>query len=108
MNTIVRTATAALLTTAGILTVTGTAQAAPRTSLKEGTQVVGTDVASGIYHTAGPRDSDYGFYFIEWLPYKGARSSELIDIQSYTGESYVTLRDGDVVTVTGCRWTLDN
>ncbi|MET8776183.1 hypothetical protein ABZV58_14295 [Nocardia sp. NPDC004654] len=108
MKTITHT-TAVLVATAAILTaVAGAAQASPRTSLKEGTQVVGTDVVAGTYHTAGPRESDYGYCFIEWLPYKGARSSELIDIQSYTGESYVTLRDGDVVTVDGCHWTLDN
>ncbi|WP_216911114.1 hypothetical protein [Nocardia noduli] len=82
----------------------GIAQAEPASRLREGMQVVGQDVVSGTYSTSGPRADDYGACFIEWLPYKGARSSELIDIQSYTGASYVRLHDGDVINVTGCVW----
>ncbi|MFI5539061.1 hypothetical protein ACIA5H_22010 [Nocardia sp. NPDC051900] len=87
------------------LAATGIADAEPAARLHEGMQVVGQDVQAGVYHTPGPRRDDYGACFIEWLPYKGARSSELIDIQSYTGASYVQLHDGDVINVTGCVWT---
>ncbi|WP_068057209.1 hypothetical protein [Nocardia xishanensis] len=83
---------------------TGIANAEPAARLHEGMQVVGQDVQAGLYHTSGPRPDDYGACFIEWLPYKGAKSSELIDIESYTGASYVHLDDGDVVDVTGCVW----
>ncbi|WP_328390864.1 hypothetical protein [Nocardia sp. NBC_00416] len=62
----------------------------------------------GLYVTDGPGTDDYGFCFIEWLPYKGARSSGLLDIQSYEGPSYVQLNAGDVVTVDGCNWTLQS
>lgn len=86
---------------------TGIAHAAPATHLRQGMQVVGQDVEPGLYSTSGPRDQDYGFCFIVWLPYKGAKDSEAIDIQSYSGASYVRLRSGDVVNVDGCAWTLD-
>ncbi|GAB4587620.1 hypothetical protein [Nocardia sp. IFM 10818] len=88
------------------LTATGIAHADPATKLREGMQVVGEDVAPGTYYTPGPREKDYGACFIEWLPYKGAKSSELLDIESYTGASYVRLNAGDVIDVTGCSWTL--
>lgn len=87
------------------LSAIGVANAEPAARLHEGMQVVGQDVRAGVYHTSGPRREDYGACFIEWLPYKGARSSELVDIQSYTGASYVHLHDGDVINVTGCAWT---
>ncbi|MGQ4618102.1 hypothetical protein [Nocardia sp. R7R-8] len=86
------------------LTATGSAQAAPRTWLNDGTQVVGEDVLPGLYSTTGPNSNDYGYCFITWLPYKGARSSQAVDMESYSGPSYVTLRDGDVVIVDGCTW----
>ncbi|WP_306359198.1 hypothetical protein [Nocardia sp. CC227C] len=96
--TLVTAAAAAVLITAG------TAHATPRTWLNEGTQVVGEDVLAGLYSTTGPGPDDYGYCFIEWLPYKGATSSELIDIQAYEGPSYVRLDEGDVITVDGCDW----
>ncbi|WP_067704545.1 hypothetical protein [Nocardia jejuensis] len=88
------------------LAATGVAHADPATTLHEGTQVVGQDVQPGLYHTAGPREEDYGSCFITWLPYRGAKSSELIDIQSFTGASDIRLNDGDVVDISGCRWAL--
>ncbi|MEV6071022.1 hypothetical protein AB0L82_31130 [Nocardia sp. NPDC052001] len=84
----------------------GTANAAA-TQLHEGQQVVGQDVQPGTYRTDGPRDQDYGSCFITWLPYKGAKSSELIDIQSYTGASFVKLNAGDVIDVSGCNWVAE-
>lgn len=87
-----------------VIIAAGSAHAEPRTRLQQGTQVVGTDVLPGLYSTPGPRPSDYGACFIEWLPYKGARSSELIDIQAYEGRSFVQLHAGDVITVSGCDW----
>jgi hypothetical protein len=101
----IRTITLALLGTAlATVAATAPAHAAPRTTLYEGTQVVGQDVAPGMYSTNGPRPKDYGYCFITWLPYKGAKSSELIDMESYAGPSYVQLNAGDVVTVEGCDW----
>ncbi|WP_433714879.1 hypothetical protein ACQP2U_13010 [Nocardia sp. CA-084685] len=92
---------------AGIVA-TGSAHAAPRNSLHEGMQVVGEDVQAGLYHTQGPRPGDYGFCFIKWLPYKGAKSSELIDIESYDGPSDVRLKAGDIITVDGCTWIFES
>ncbi|WP_405135729.1 hypothetical protein [Nocardia sp. NBC_01388] len=97
--------TVLIATTLGALTATGIADAAPTARLREGMQVVGQDVQSGTYNTAGPRSQDYGYCFITWLPYKGAKSSEAIDMESYSGASYVQLKDGDVVNVEGCVWT---
>lgn len=94
--------------TAGIaaaLAVAGTAHADLATRLHEGMQTVGQDVLAGTYHTAGPGSDDYGVCFITWLPYKGAKSTEATAIESYTGESYVRLKDGDVIDVLGCSWT---
>ncbi|WP_330182151.1 hypothetical protein OHB26_38490 [Nocardia sp. NBC_01503] len=85
----------------------GIAHADPATQLHEGQQVVGQDVQPGTYRTDGPRDQDYGSCFITWLPDKGAKSSELIDIESYTGASFVHLNAGDVVDVSGCSWGLE-
>ncbi|WP_139347911.1 hypothetical protein [Nocardia donostiensis] len=99
-----RTLTVLISTTVAAVVAAGTAHAGPRTWLDEGTQVVGEDVLAGLYHTTGPNSEDYGYCFIEWLPYKGAASSELIDIQVYEGPSYVRLDEGDVITVDGCTW----
>lgn len=85
----------------------GAASADPAASLYEGQQVVGTDVLAGTYYAAGPTEDDYGYCFITWLPYKGAKSSDAIDMDSYDGPSYVRLYDGDVITVDGCNWTLE-
>lgn len=101
------TTAVAALAIAGF-TASGIAQAEPRTTLNEGTQTVGTDVTPGLYRTSGPTADDYGYCFITWLPYKGAKDSELIDIQVYEGESFVQLDAGDVITVDGCHWALEN
>ncbi|MGX1810360.1 hypothetical protein ACWIGI_31990 [Nocardia sp. NPDC055321] len=97
--------TALTAATLATLTAAGVAGAAPASTLHEGMQIVGQDVQPGTYSTAGPTDDDYGVCFITWLPYKGAKTSELIDIESYTGASYVRLNDGDVIEVNGCTWT---
>ncbi|MCP9619928.1 hypothetical protein FOH10_07385 [Nocardia otitidiscaviarum] len=99
-----RTLTLVTAASVAVLITAGTAYAAPRTWLNEGTQVVGEDVPAGLYSTAGPNSDDHGYCFIEWLPYKGATSSELIDIEAYEGPSYVQLDDGEVITVDGCTW----
>lgn len=104
---ILPTALAAGAITAATVVAAGAAAADPGTSLYEGTQVVGTDVVAGTYYTAGPTDADYGSCFITWLPYKGAKSSDAIDMDMYQGPSYVRLNDGDVITVNGCNWTLE-
>ncbi|MEV6098976.1 hypothetical protein [Nocardia sp. NPDC051981] len=106
-NLISTLATAALAATCTVLATIGTAHADPATRLHEGMQVVGQDVAPGTYSTPGPREQDYGYCFITWLPYKGAKDSEATDIQSYSGASYVRLKAGDVITVEGCAWTLE-
>ncbi|WP_227983158.1 hypothetical protein [Nocardia spumae] len=67
----------------------------------------GTDVLPVTYYTAGPTEDDFGYCFITWLPYKGAKSSEATDMESYSGPSYVRLSDGDVIKVEGCNWTLE-
>ncbi|GAB3204537.1 hypothetical protein [Nocardia tengchongensis] len=96
----------AVLAATGV-SLAGTAQAAPAAKLREGMQVVGQDVQPGTYTTSGPREKDYGVCFIEWLPYKGAKSSEATDVEAYTGTSYVRLNAGDVINVEGCVWTLE-
>ncbi|MFJ4657947.1 hypothetical protein ACIP5Y_42330 [Nocardia sp. NPDC088792] len=90
-----------------LVVATGTATAQPANRLHEGMQVVGQDVQAGTYSTSGPRSSDYGVCYIFWLPYKGAKTSDATDAEVYTGTSYVQLKAGDVITVTGCTWTLE-
>ncbi|MQY29481.1 hypothetical protein [Nocardia aurantia] len=101
-----------ITTILGALTATalaaGPAHADPRTWLNEGTQVVGTDVLPGLYHTDGPLSNDHGYCFITWLPYLGARDSAATDIQSYDGPGYVRLEAGEVIEVDGCAWVHEN
>ncbi|WP_063065091.1 hypothetical protein [Nocardia violaceofusca] len=100
-----KTFPALLIASAALTVAAATASAAPATTLHEGMQVVGTDVEEGTYYTSGPGADDYGYCFITWLPYKGAKSSEATDMESYSGASYVQLRAGDVINVEGCTWT---
>ncbi|PPJ29330.1 hypothetical protein [Nocardia nova] len=95
---------ALLIASAAVTVAAATASAAPAATLHEGMQVVGTDVLEGTYHTSGPRADDYGYCFITWLPYKGAKSSEATDMESYSGASYVQLQAGDVINIEGCTW----
>ncbi|WP_305779777.1 hypothetical protein [Nocardia nova] len=96
---------ALFIASAALTIAAATASAAPATTLHEGMQVVGPDVQEGTYYTSGPRADDYGYCFITWLPYKGAKTSEATDIESYSGASYVHLQAGDVINVEGCTWT---